>query len=82
MNASRVRLIILAWFAAPFRRRVQAPIDRRFNRARVDGGQVVEACAGRLRGQVGLDLLGSAALAAVDHPVAPKAASTWLRSPR
>jgi hypothetical protein len=74
-------LIVAALFQ-PIRRRVQAPIDRRFNRARVDGERVVATFAGQLRDQVDLDRLRSAAVAAVDDAVAPALTTIWLRGTR
>jgi hypothetical protein len=64
----------------PLRRRVQAMVDRRFNRARYDAARTVEAFSARLRDQVDLDTLSRELLAVVDQTVQPTAASLWLRS--
>jgi hypothetical protein len=64
----------------PARRRVQAVVDRRFNRARYDAVRTVEGFSARLRDQVELDALSAELLAVVDQTVQPTRASLWLRS--
>jgi len=66
----------------PLRRRVQAVVDRRFNRRRYDAARTVEHFAERLRDQVDLRALHTELLAVVDQTVAPTRASLWLRAPR
>jgi hypothetical protein len=63
----------------PVRRRVQAVVDRRFNRRRYDAARTVEAFAARLREQVDLDALSAELLDVVDQTVDPTKASLWLR---
>ncbi|HEX5147482.1 MAG TPA: hypothetical protein VFW02_00275 [Candidatus Limnocylindrales bacterium] len=77
-----VSTLVVASLFQPVRRRVQVPIDRRFNRTRVDGERVVQAFAGQLRDQVDLDRLRGAVVAAADDAVAPTGASLWLRGAR
>jgi hypothetical protein len=62
----------------PARRRVQAVVDRRFNRRRYDAARTVEAFSLRLRDQVELDTLSAELLTVVDQTMQPTALSLWL----
>jgi hypothetical protein len=73
--------LAVATLFRPARRRVQAAVDRRFNRARYDAARTVERFSARLRDQVDLDTLSSELLAAVDQTVQPTRSSLWLRRP-
>jgi hypothetical protein len=63
----------------PARRRLQAVVDRRFDRRRYDAARTVERFSGRLRDQVDLDTLSAELLGVVDRTVQPSSASLWLR---
>jgi hypothetical protein len=64
----------------PARRRIQAVVDRRFNRRKYHAAQTIEAYSVRLRDQLDLDTLSSELLAAVDQTREPTRISLWLRS--
>jgi hypothetical protein len=71
-------LAVAAVFS-PLRRRVQALVDRRFNRRRHDAAQTIAAFSIRLRDQVDLTTLTGELLAVVDQTMQPTRASLWLR---
>lgn len=73
-------LVAVALFA-PLRRKMQATVDRRFNRARYDAAATVGDFAARLREQVDLDVVRDDLLAAVTVTVQPRTALLWLREP-
>jgi hypothetical protein len=65
----------------PLRRRLQAVVDRRFNRRRHDAARIIDGFGARLRDQVDLDTLTSEVLAVATQTMQPTRASLWLRPP-
>ena len=63
----------------PLRRRVQAVVDRRFNRARYDSARIVDGYRNRIRDEVELSTLTAGLLAAVDDTMQPALTTLWLR---
>jgi hypothetical protein len=63
----------------PTRRRIQAVVDRRFNRRRHDTAQTIQAFSAHLREQVDLGTLTAELLGVVDQAMQPTQVSLWLR---
>lgn len=70
--------LTVAVLFGPARRRLQAWVDRRFNRARYDAQHTVDALRLRLRNEVTLDHVGAVLVDAVRTTVHPAAVSLWL----
>lgn len=62
----------------PLRRKVQAAVDRRFNRARYDAARTVDVFAARLRDEVDVDIVHGELLDVTASAVQPTSISLWL----
>jgi MFS family permease len=72
--------LVVATLFQPLRSRVQAAVDRRFDRARYDADRAVAAFAERLRDGVDLASVHANVDAVVRETVAPMTLAIWLRS--
>ena len=77
--AVAVSTLVVAAVFQPLRRRVQARVDHRFNRARYDAERTVAVFSGRLRDEVDLDQLSAEITGTVARTVQPASVLLWLR---
>jgi hypothetical protein len=73
-----VTLAVAALFN-PWRRRLQAFIDRRFYRHKYDAGRILSSFTTRLRDEVDLDQLSGELVIVLQQTVQPTSVSLWLK---
>jgi hypothetical protein len=70
--------LVAAALFSPLRRRVQKPVDGRFNQARYDADQTLAAFAARLKDAVELDSIRDDLTGVVHQALEPAHVSVWL----
>jgi hypothetical protein len=70
---------LVAALFQPARRRIQAAVNRRFNRRRYHAAQTIQAFSTRRRQQIDLDTLTGELLGVVDQTMQATQVSLWLR---
>jgi hypothetical protein len=77
--AVAVATLLAAAAFGPARRRIQAGVDRRFNRSRYDAQRTIERFSARMRDQVDLDEVADELHTVSAEALHPAAALLWLR---
>jgi hypothetical protein len=72
-------LLVAAMFG-PVRRRVQAAVDRRFNRRRYDAERVLGTFVARLRDELDIDALTGELATTAASAVQPSSVGVWIRT--
>lgn len=72
--------LVAATLFQPLRKRVQAAVDRRFNRQRYDAARTVESFAIRLRDEVDADVVRADLLTVAESAMQPSTMSLWVAS--
>lgn len=76
--AVAIATLLVAALFNPWRRRLQAFIDRRFYRRKYDAARTMAAFQARLRGDVDLERLGGEVVQVLHETVQPSHVSLWL----
>lgn len=71
--------LVAAALFMPLYRRLQAAVDRRFNRARVDAQRALETFGNQLRDEVDLDSVSTRLVGVAARTVQPQAIGLWTR---
>jgi hypothetical protein len=74
-----VSTLLVASLFQPLRRRIQTAVDRRFDRARVDGAATAAAFSERLRDQIDIEAIAHDVAVTVDGSFRPTVTQLWLR---
>jgi hypothetical protein len=74
-----ISTLVVAALFQPLRRRVQAIVDRRFNRPRYDAARTIETFSLELRDQVDIEKLAADLLGVVHQTMQPNKVGLWLR---
>jgi hypothetical protein len=72
--------LVAAALFMPLHRRVQAAVDRRFNRDRLDAQRALDAFAAELRDEVALDAVSRRLIGVTTRTVQPQVVGLWTRS--
>jgi hypothetical protein len=81
MLVAAATLAVAALFN-PLRRRIQARVDRRFNRARYDAQQEIDRLTQRLRTDMEIVDIADELLGVVTKTMQPASAGVWIREER
>ncbi len=71
--------LVAAALFMPLHRRLQAAVDRRFNRSRVDAQRALEAFGVQLRDEVDLDAVSDHVVGVATQTVQPQVVGLWMR---
>ena len=74
-----ISTLIVAALFQPVRHRVQRVVDRRFDRARIDGDRLSAAFSERLRDEMDMDAVVNDLASVIDASVRPTGVALWLR---
>jgi hypothetical protein len=80
--AVAVSTLLAAAAFQPLRRRIQAVVDHRFNRARYDAERTAAAFAERLRNEIDLATLNDDLIGVVNTALRPTTIAVWIRRSR